>query len=433
MSDDGGEDAEAFDIDQGEEGGGDDVYTETTHEDLGDRLQGACCGICIGLLLFFGSFPLLFWNEGRAVDRHDALNEAETQTSSIDATSPLDPANEGKLLHFSVDVTNGGDALVDPIFGIKSVNGSLVLRRDAEMYQWIETSSSSSKKDLGGGKTTTTTYTYQKEWRNRLVSSQNYKKPTNHRNPSSMEFESLQLNANPIMIGSYELPMRLESKLTWGTPMTVTVDDIPDESLRNRTKQTTDGFYFGNSIDNSQIGDQKITFAQTPPSTITVVGVQSGNTLSAFVAENGEGGDVLLFRQGKYSAAEMYEEAESQNAVLSWFIRFGGFLLMTSGLYLIFRPIEVFADIVPCVGDIVGCGLIFMSVVISAVLSSITISIAWLVAHPMIGGIVLLVTLAVVGCCAFGVKKLQQMRNGDDDGDNASRSAPETEKNVDDD
>ena len=54
MSDGGDEDVDI-------EGGEGDGYTETDHENLGDRLQGACAGICIGLLLFFGSFPLLFW------------------------------------------------------------------------------------------------------------------------------------------------------------------------------------------------------------------------------------------------------------------------------------------------------------------------------------------------------------------------------------
>mmetsp|Transcript_3844 Transcript_3844/g.8088 ORF Transcript_3844/g.8088 Transcript_3844/m.8088 type:complete len:420 (+) Transcript_3844:148-1407(+) len=415
MSDD-GEDVEAVDIEGGEEGEG---YTETEHEDLGDRLQGACAGICVGLLLFFGSFPLLFWNESRAVERYDALNEAETKTTSVDPAF-LDPANEGKLLHFSANITNGGDALVDPLFGIES--GGLALRRDAEMYQWTEKVQTTSEKKLGGGKTTTKKYTYEKEWRSSLVSSDNFKRPGNHTNPSYMEFEPARFSADPIMIGAFEFPQELAGRINWDTPMSVAVDDIVDQSVRGRAKESAGGggFYFGNSTSrNPEVGDQVVGFAETPASVVTVVGVQSGKTVAAFVSETGEGGDVLLFRRGEHSAAAMYDEAESQNAALTWFLRILGWVLMTLGLYLVFRPVEVFADIVPCVGSIIGCGIIFMAVLVSAVMSAITISIAWLVAHPKIGGIVLVVTLSVVGCCAFGAKKLEQMRGEPDDDEKA--------------
>mmetsp|Transcript_41270 Transcript_41270/g.74385 ORF Transcript_41270/g.74385 Transcript_41270/m.74385 type:complete len:468 (-) Transcript_41270:84-1487(-) len=422
MSDGGDEDVEAFDIEDGEGDG----YTETDHENLGDRLQGACAGICIGLLLFFGSFPLLFWNEDRAVERYDALNEAETQTLSINPSS-INPANEGELLHFSVNITNGGDALVDQVFGIES--GGLTFRRDAQMYQWTESTQTTSKKKVGGGKTTQKTYTYEKEWRSLLVDSQNFKQPSNHANPSYMEFEPATISADPILIGAYELPQELVGRIDWENQMSVGIDDITDQSIRSRAKDTSDGFYFGNSTSNPQIGDQTVSFSEAPASIITIVGVQNGKTLSAFVSETGDGGDILLFRQGSHSATAMFEEAKADNAAFTWILRFVGFILMALGLYLIFRPIEVFADIIPCVGSIIGCGIIFVSVLISAILSSITISIAWLVAHPKIGGIVLAVTLTVIGCCAFGVKKLGE-RKGKDVDDDRSSSSSSSEKVV---
>ena len=52
----GSEGAEDFNV----EGGEDDKYTETEHENLVNRLWGACAGICVGLLLFIGRFRLLF-------------------------------------------------------------------------------------------------------------------------------------------------------------------------------------------------------------------------------------------------------------------------------------------------------------------------------------------------------------------------------------
>lgn len=60
MSDDGGV-VGGFDMEGGEGAGGGGPITEVSHENLGERLQSSCMGICVGLLLFFGSFPLLFW------------------------------------------------------------------------------------------------------------------------------------------------------------------------------------------------------------------------------------------------------------------------------------------------------------------------------------------------------------------------------------
>lgn len=401
MSDDGGGD---FDVGGGFDNEREGEFTEVTYDSLGDRLKGSCAGICIGLILFFGSFPLIFWNEERAVERYDALQEGEQQTISVNSFE-VDPNNEGKLLHFTADIVNGGDVIVDPVFGIAS--DGLKLRRNAEMYQWDEDVQTSTTTTYGGKKKTTKTYSYNKRWQSYLINSNNFRR-SGYDNPQYMRFENEEFDASTIMIGAYTLPDRLRNQIYWGRELQVTIDDITDESLRSEAQYdgSTGGYYFGNSPSYPDIGDQRVWFSETPSSMITIVGVQSGNTLQAFVSATGEGGDVLLFKEGNFTAAEMYDQAEAENAAATWILRFVGFAAMALGLYLVFRPIEVFADIIPCVGSIVGCGIIFMAVLIAAILSSITIAIAWLVAHPMIGGIVLAVTLSVIGCCAFGVKKL---------------------------
>lgn len=152
----------------GFDGGEEGHFTETEYTSWGDRLKGSCAGICIGLILFFGSFPLIFWNEERAVERYDALQEGESQTVSVSGMS-LDASNEGKLLHLTVPIVNAGDNIVDPIFGIET-NG-LMLRRKADMYQWRENVRTETKTTAGGKKKTTRTYSYSKEWSSYLISS----------------------------------------------------------------------------------------------------------------------------------------------------------------------------------------------------------------------------------------------------------------------
>jgi hypothetical protein len=380
-----------------------------------DRLKGSCCGVFVGIVFFFGAFPLLFWNEQRAVQRYDALEEAETQVKLISGMK-IDPQNEGKLLHFSVDVVNGGGPISDPIFGVEcnTTTDCLILHRYAEMYQWDEEVSTTTTNETGT-KISSKTYRYNKQWLEYHVNSENFNNRNGgYDNPSSMRFEKYTVSADPILIGAYELPQELISEVDQfpGNVFDVDLTDISDESLRSEAKysQSTGGYYFGGGNDTTtpQIGDQRVWFTETPSSRITIVGVQTNNTLSAFVSETGNGGDVLLFKQGNYTAIEMFDAAEDANKATTWLLRFAGFGVMSLGLWLVLRPIEVFADIIPILGDIIGCGISFISILFASILSGITISLAWLIYRPVIGAIVLAVFLTVIGCCAFGVKLLQR-------------------------
>ena len=58
---------------------------------------------------------ILFWNEGRAVRTAKMLKEAGNLVATVDA-SRVDPAKEGKLVHFTADAQ--GDTLADPLFGV---------------------------------------------------------------------------------------------------------------------------------------------------------------------------------------------------------------------------------------------------------------------------------------------------------------------------
>ena len=48
-------------------GNANDTYTETETISYGSRISGSFKGMLPGILMFLGAFPLLFWNEGRAV------------------------------------------------------------------------------------------------------------------------------------------------------------------------------------------------------------------------------------------------------------------------------------------------------------------------------------------------------------------------------
>ena len=149
------------------------------------RIKRAVGGVLVGLLLVVLMVVGLFWNEGRAVQTAQSLAEGASAVISVDAGS-IDPANDGKLVHVTGQVSASG-SLADEDFGI-SAQG-LRLSRNAEMYQWKETSRSETKTNLGGGEETVTTYSYSKAWDDSEIDSSDFEKPEGHQNPS-MEIRS---------------------------------------------------------------------------------------------------------------------------------------------------------------------------------------------------------------------------------------------------
>ena len=148
-----------------------EVFTEVTNESWFGRIGSSIKGIIIGLLLFVIAFPLLWWNEGRAVNTAKKINFAKDNIVLASAAD-IDKTNENKLIHISGKATTG-ETLTDATFGV-SVKAIKLLRK-VDMYQWEEKKESTSKKKLGGGKKTKTTYTYTKQWTPKLINSSSFK------------------------------------------------------------------------------------------------------------------------------------------------------------------------------------------------------------------------------------------------------------------
>jgi len=80
--------------------------------------------------------------------------------------------------------------------------------------------------------------------------------------------------ADSIMIGAYQLPQKLVSRINWEQPMTVGVDDITDANLASEAATDNNGgYYFSyseySSSSRPEVGDQRVSFSETPSSTIT--------------------------------------------------------------------------------------------------------------------------------------------------------------------
>ena len=146
----------------------------------------------------------------------------------------------------------------------------------------------------------------------------------------------------------------------------------------------------------------RIRFAVVEPEVVSVVGRQQGDTLVPYQAK--VGGDIALLTYGAVAADSMFEAAKRGNTVLTWILRFAGFMILLIAFNVIFKPLSVLADVVPLFGNLVGMGTGLVSMVLAALLSLVVIALGWVFYRPLLG---IALLLAAGGLLYWLVKNLR--------------------------
>ncbi len=374
-----------------------DGFTEITEESWFSRIGSAIKGIVIGLVLFIAAFPILFWNEGRAVKEYKTLNEGAGNVITLPRAT-VSAGNEGRLVHVT-GMAETDETLVDPEFSV-AVN-AIKLRRKVEMYQWQEKQKRKSKKKLGGGKKTVTTYSYSKTWSSSLIDSSNFKKPNGHQNPADMLYKSRDFTATQVSLGEFYLPDSLIHQINESS--TLPVSDIAEIGHLPGAEFHGGGIYFGDNPSTPQIGDLRITYRIVAPTKVSIVSRQMNGRFKPYRAE--AGGTINMLSIGIVPAEAMFEKAHQSNVMWTWIIRAGGFLLMLIGIAMILRPLPVIADVVPFIGSFVGTGTGILSFLIATPLAFLTVAAAWLRYRPVIGISLLIGSCVIAGLIFFLSKR----------------------------
>src|SRR5687767_13646847 len=101
-----------------------DSFSVTTSQSWFSRLFGSIKSVLVGLIFFVLAFPLLWWNEGRAVRTARSLSEGAGSIVSAPADS-IDASKEGKLVHMTGPVSTekpvADDALPVQVQGVKLI------------------------------------------------------------------------------------------------------------------------------------------------------------------------------------------------------------------------------------------------------------------------------------------------------------------------
>ena len=374
-----------------------DSVSVTSSQSWLGRIGGAIVGVLFGIILFLLAFPLLIWNEGRAIKRAKTLEFGSRSVISVPA-SPIDSANNGKLVHITGETAAAGPA-EDPIFGVSAP--VIKLLRNVEMYQWKEDQKSETQKKLGGGEETVTTYSYQKTWSSSLIDSGEFHKEDGHQNPGEMPVSTETFIADDVTVGDYSLPDSLTDLI--GNYQAFPVKNKPD--LDEPIQVVNGGYFIGKNPKEPVIGDLRINFEVAKPGPVSIVAAQNGRTFEEYEVKGL--GSIELLEDGTHNADSMFATAQQTNTVITWLLRLGGFFLMFIGIALITKPISVFADVIPFLGNIAEFGLGLMGLLIAVPLSLTTIALAWLAYRPLIGVPLLLLA---IGSLVLGIKALRKKK-----------------------
>ena len=371
-----------------------DRFTETTSTGWFSRIGSSIAGVFTGGILVLVSIGLLWWNEGRSVGTAKGLAEGAKVTMEAEAGT-VDPAKEGRLVHVIGKTTLEGPA-EDELFGITGPD-LLKLRRLVEVFQWVEETKQTTRTKLGGGEETITEYSYDKKWDDEAHDSAKFKRPHGHENVKA-KVEAANFQAAEVSLGAFRLPEFLLSQWQNFQPHALPDPETLPDSLRDAATIQEKWLVLSNTPAAPVPGDARVQFESMKPGEVSVLARQVKDTFEEYTTKQ----DTTIGRiaSGAQSKESMYAAAETENTIIAWLLRLGGFLAMLIGTMLLFRPLKVLADVL-------GAGTGFVAFLLSGVGSLTIIALAWVWYRPLLG----ITLLVVAGGGIYWLKKAMKPKN----------------------
>lgn len=377
----------------------------------GKSLKNVITGVLVGIVMILGSIPLLFWNEGRAVQTARSLDEGADAVVSVDSDS-VDSQYDGELIHLTDEAVTD-DTVSDPEFPIE--RQAIALQRSVEMYQWHE-----EERTEGTGDDQRTVYEYHTDWADREIDSGQFRETQGHQNPSMPYGDNIE-RAQHVEVGAFQLSQSFIQQFR--NFRNVTLDDEFLEAARdglgfnNEEVHLAQGrLYLGQNPANPKVGDVRIQFGTVEPHTVSVVGKQDGSTLAGYATEAGD--TLRLMYEGHMTADEVFERAHQENVIITWAIRIGGSFAMFIGFLLLFGPISFVARFIPIVGRLIIGAKQFVAGALTFFIAGGTIAIGWVFYRPLIGIPLLLFFMLVgAGLFALAFKVASGLDESDADGE----------------
>lgn len=363
-------------------------FTTTTTTGYGTRIGKSFGGVIVGILLFLGSFGVLFWNEGRTDLASLAKKSAELPAGSVTA----DASVQGKLVSASGVVTSA-ETLGDNVY--LKPGKYLAVKRDVEMYAWVEKKTENSHTNVGGSETTETTYDYTMAWTSNPMKSSEMAHPAEHENPAPA-LTGDAFTVTNLTVGSYTVSGVVE--LPASTPLVLTKDNV---SLREGVIIAGGYIFQGTGTETvPKIGDIRVSYSTLNPGFEgTVFGALQGGKIAKYTNEDGD----ELYRVFEGSRSGAIAALHDEFVAMGWVLRLVGFFMMWFGLASILGPISTLLDVLPFLG---GTSRFIVSLVtfpIALILTVITVIVS-MILHSLVA--LIIVAALLVGAAVFAVKRM---------------------------
>ncbi len=390
-----------------------DTYTEVRKEGYLSRIWNALSWVVVWILLFIFSFFVLYWNEWKV----NLAIVAKTATDVTSETQNLDEL-QGKLVS-TFGTLKAKDWLSDAY--LKAWN-YISIRRNVEVYAWVETTKEEREKHLWGSETTTTNYHYNKKWVSSAPDSSNFKYPEWHKNIKK-SIEDKTLVAENLQIENFNLDEKIS--LPWLSKLNLTDENVilsswlvrqgnylfkpynvyKKDSLKTQEEYMDDYIYgvkeekkqekVAYDLNNPKIWDIRISYEvlENPVKNTTVFWkLENKNTINTFVWPKGS----ELYRAFVGNKEEAIKTLQTEHKILTWWLRILWFLMMWIGLVSILNPLTVVLDVIPFLGNLWSWAIKTLSFVVALVLSLVTIIISMIIHNIWALIIVIILFLAFI-------------------------------------
>ncbi len=354
-----------------------DEFTEVSKTGWGGNIKNAFVGALIGILLFFGSFIVLWKNEGRP-----NMAKVAAKTAAVPADR-AEPAADGRAVSLTGELTAAAP-LGDPKF--LKPGPYIALERRVEMFAWVEEKETKEKQNTGGSTTRETTYRYKQDWTEDPEDSKEFKHPDGHANPP-LAVRSETFTVPAATIGAYAVD-----------PAAMVLPGTRSLALDAAMLSVTGGGYTlsgehlfigAGTPDAPRIGDVRVSFDVVPSGIrVTAFGKAEAGGLVPYLHK----GKDRLYRAVAGTRDEAIAVLAREHKVTGWVLRLIGFLMMWIGLQALFGPVVAVLNVLPFLGKVGRFVWGFISFAIALGLSLVVIVIS-MIAHNIWA---LLVVLAVI-------------------------------------
>jgi len=238
--------------------------------------------------------------------------------------------------------------------------------------------------------------TYSKEWSDKLIDSSNFREAETHQNPSVKLFLDQEWIAQGVTVGEYAISEDLLSALSGYQSFSIPQEMFDAKNPTSSAQLQLAGniiYYQTNNITIPEIGNTRISYKIISPQDISVIYKQSGEMLVPYQTKNGS--SISMIQLGRSTAEEMFKSAQESNKTMTWILRFVGALLLFVGFQMILGVLPVVGSVIPFIGNIVGAGVGLVSFLLTVIIGTVVIAIAWITYRPFIA--VILFAIAAAG------------------------------------